>query len=53
MVDRIKKIYVKFPRVPLPSNLGDDDDMQQLSEALGAAKIHVDGCSSFLRAAIR
>lgn len=33
--------------------MGDDEDMQQLSEAIGAAKIRVDGCSSFLKAAIR
>ncbi|KAF7811896.1 Golgi to ER traffic protein 4-like protein [Senna tora] len=52
-LDRVKKIYDKFPRVALPSNLGDDDDMQKLSEAMGAATIHVDGCSSFLKAAIR
>uniref|UniRef100_A0A5B6Z3N5 Golgi to ER traffic protein 4 n=1 Tax=Davidia involucrata TaxID=16924 RepID=A0A5B6Z3N5_DAVIN len=33
--------------------MGADDDMQQLSEALGAAKIRVEGCSSFLKAAIK
>ncbi|XWS07893.1 hypothetical protein CRYUN_Cryun41cG0031400 [Craigia yunnanensis] len=35
------------------SNLGVDDDVQELTEALGAAKTRVEGCSSFLRAAIK
>ncbi|KAF9591912.1 hypothetical protein IFM89_010270 [Coptis chinensis] len=35
------------------SSLGEEDDVQKLTEALGAAKIRVDGCSSFLKAAIR
>ncbi|KAI3844666.1 hypothetical protein MKX03_026768 [Papaver bracteatum] len=51
---RIKKIHEVFPRIPLPQQWGDDDeDMQKLSEALGAAKIRVDACSSFMKAAIR
>ncbi|KAK7277296.1 hypothetical protein RIF29_18447 [Crotalaria pallida] len=54
---RLKKIYEKFPRVPLPQHLNhlgdDDDDMHQISEALRAARIRVEGCSSFLKAAIR
>ncbi|KAL2487647.1 hypothetical protein Fot_40939 [Forsythia ovata] len=55
IVDRIRKIYKKFPRIPVPQHLdlADDDDMQRLQEALGAAKTRVDGCSSFLKAAIR
>ena len=52
-LDRIRKIYKTFPKIPLPQDLGEDDDMQQLNEALGAAKIHVDCCLSFLRAAIK
>lgn len=52
-LDRIRKIYKTFPQIPLPQDLGEDDDMQQLNEALGAAKIHVDCCLSFLRAAIK
>ncbi|GFP80543.1 golgi to er traffic protein 4 homolog [Phtheirospermum japonicum] len=54
-LDRIRKIYEKFPRIPMPQHLdlGDDDDMQRLSEALGAAKIRAEGCSSFLKAAIK
>uniref|UniRef100_A0A5B6Z0W9 Golgi to ER traffic protein 4 n=1 Tax=Davidia involucrata TaxID=16924 RepID=A0A5B6Z0W9_DAVIN len=54
-LDRVRKIYKKFPRIPVPQHLdmGADDDMQQLSEALGAAKIRVEGCSSFLKAAIK
>lgn len=52
-LDRLEKIYKAFPQVPLLQNLRVDDDMQQISEALGAAKTRVEGCSSFLRAAIR
>ncbi|XP_059454028.1 protein GET4-like [Corylus avellana] len=52
-LDRVRKIYKMFPQIPLPQHLPDDDEMQQLSEALGAAKIRVEGCSSFLKAAIR
>ncbi|KAI9124630.1 hypothetical protein K1719_004552 [Acacia pycnantha] len=52
-LDRLENIYKAFPRVPLPQNLRVDDDMQQISEALGAAKTRVEGCSSFLKAAIR
>ncbi|XP_028782627.1 Golgi to ER traffic protein 4 homolog [Neltuma alba] len=52
-LERLEKIYKAFPRVPLPQNLRVDDDMQQISEALGAAKTRVEGCSSFLKAAIR
>lgn len=51
--DRLRKIYDGFPRVPLPQHLWDVDDMQQLSENLGCAKIRVEGCSSFLKAAIK
>ncbi|KAI8563873.1 hypothetical protein RHMOL_Rhmol03G0143100 [Rhododendron molle] len=52
---RVRKIYKKFPRIPVPQHLdlGDDDDMQKLSEALGAAKVRVECCSSFLKAAIK
>lgn len=53
MLDRVRKIYKMFPQIPVPSNLGDDDDVQELTEALGAAKTRVEGCSSFLRAAIK
>ncbi|KAE8124776.1 hypothetical protein FH972_019630 [Carpinus fangiana] len=52
-LDRVRKIYKMFPQIPLPQHLPDDDEMQQISEALGAAKIRVEGCSSFLKAAIR
>ncbi|KAL0424891.1 UNVERIFIED_CONTAM: Golgi to ER traffic protein 4 [Sesamum radiatum] len=54
-LDRIKKIYKKFPRISVPQHLdlADDDDMQQLSEALAAAKTRAEGCSSFLKAAIK
>lgn len=53
LLDRLRKIYEAFPRNAVPDHVGDDDDMQKLTEALGAAKIRVEGCSSFLRAAIR
>lgn len=53
LLDRLRKIYEAFPRNAVPDHVGDDDDMQKLSEALGAAKIRVEACASFLRAAIR
>ncbi|CAL5363527.1 unnamed protein product [Camellia sinensis] len=54
-LDRVRKILKKFPQIPVPQHLDltDDDDMQKLSEALGEAKIRVEGCSSFLKAAIK
>ncbi|XP_040997558.1 protein GET4 [Juglans microcarpa x Juglans regia] len=52
-LDRVRKIYKTFPQIPLPQHLPDDDEMQQISEALGAAKTRVEGCSSFLKAAIK
>ncbi|GKA95932.1 Golgi to ER traffic protein 4, partial [Tanacetum coccineum] len=54
-LDRIWTIYKKFPRIPLPQNLdlADDDAIHKLSETLGAAKIRVESCSSFLKAAIK
>ncbi|XWS75104.1 hypothetical protein CRYUN_Cryun01aG0056300 [Craigia yunnanensis] len=53
ILDRVRKIYKVFPQIPVPSNLEVDDDVQELTEALGAAKTRVEGCSSFLRAAIK
>ena len=53
MLDRVRKIYQNFPQIPLPQHFGEDDDVQQLSEALGAAKTRVEGCSSFLKAALK
>ncbi|XP_052199284.1 protein GET4 isoform X2 [Diospyros lotus] len=53
-LDRVRKIYKKFPQIPAPQRLGDDDDeMQKLSEALAAAKTRVESCSSFLKSAIK
>ncbi|KAF3795899.1 Golgi to ER traffic protein [Nymphaea thermarum] len=53
-LDRVRSIYADFPQIALPHHLmEDDDDMQKLSEALVAAKTRVEGCSSFLKAAIR
>ncbi|KAJ0979291.1 hypothetical protein J5N97_014765 [Dioscorea zingiberensis] len=53
ILGRLRKIYEAFPKIPVPQHLDDDDDMQKLSEALVAAKIRVEGCSSFLKAAIK
>ncbi|KAG4983994.1 hypothetical protein AAZX31_10G202600 [Glycine max] len=53
ILERLNKIYKSFPRVSLPQNLWDVDDMQQLSENIGSAKTRVEGCSSFLKAAIK
>ncbi|KAL9263578.1 GET4-like protein [Drosera capensis] len=50
---RLRKIYEVFPRIAVPEHLEDDNDMQKLSEALGAAKTRVEGCSSFVKSAIR
>ncbi|XP_073042978.1 LOW QUALITY PROTEIN: protein GET4-like [Primulina eburnea] len=49
-LDCIRKIYKKFPQISVPQNLdlADDDDIQQLSEALGAAKIRVEVLRNFL-----
>ncbi|PKU86947.1 Golgi to ER traffic protein 4 homolog [Dendrobium catenatum] len=54
-LDRIRKIYQAFPKLPMPQHLidHDDDDMEKLSEALVAAKTRVEVCSSFLKSAIR
>ncbi|KAJ4720853.1 Golgi to ER traffic protein 4-like [Melia azedarach] len=52
-LDRVRKIYELFPQIPVQHNLGDDDDLHELTEALGAAKMRVEGCSSFLKAAIK
>ncbi|XP_047336714.1 protein GET4 [Impatiens glandulifera] len=54
-LERLRTIVKKFPRIPVPQNLDmpDDDDMQKLSEALGAAKTRVEVASSFLKAAIK
>lgn len=52
-LDRLRKIYEGFPKIPVPHNLDDDDDMQRLQEVLADAKVRVEGCSSFLRGAIK
>ncbi|KAF6165622.1 hypothetical protein GIB67_002444 [Kingdonia uniflora] len=51
--DRVRKIYDGFPHVLVPQHLGDDDDMQKISEALGAAKTRVECSSSFLKTTIK
>ncbi|KAK4771848.1 hypothetical protein SAY86_013623 [Trapa natans] len=55
-IDCVRKIYNKFPQISVPQQLGDvevDDDIQKLSEAIGAAKIRVESCSSFLKTALK
>ncbi|CAA6654704.1 unnamed protein product [Spirodela intermedia] len=52
-LDRIRKIYKDFPQISVPQDLGDDDDMERLSEALVSAKARVESCSSFLKAALK
>lgn len=54
-IDRVRKIYKKFPKGTVPQHLelADDDDMQKVTEALTAAKTRVEACSSFLKAAIK
>ncbi|XP_020405211.1 uncharacterized protein [Zea mays] len=53
--DRIRKIYEAFPRITVPHFLGEDydDEGHKLSEAISAAKVRAESCSSFLKAAIR
>ncbi|KAK9018741.1 hypothetical protein V6N11_033788 [Hibiscus sabdariffa] len=53
ILDRIWKIYKLFPQISVHSNLDAHDDVQQLTEAIGEAKIRLHGCSSFLKAAIK
>ncbi|KAJ6812547.1 Golgi to ER traffic protein 4-like protein [Iris pallida] len=53
-LDRVRKIYEAFAKLSVPQHLGDDDlDMEKLSEALVAAKVRVESCSSFLRSALK
>ncbi|KAM7494997.1 hypothetical protein LguiB_029606 [Lonicera macranthoides] len=57
-LDRVRIIYEKFPQIAVPQHLDmgtlpDDDDIQRVSEALGAAKTRVECCSTFLKAAIK
>ncbi|KAJ4789345.1 Golgi to ER traffic protein 4 [Rhynchospora pubera] len=51
---RVRRIFEAFPRISLPLDLlGEDDDMQKLSEAMVAAKARVEGCCTFLRTALK
>ncbi|CAH9114180.1 unnamed protein product [Cuscuta europaea] len=54
-LDRVRKIYKKFPKVTVPQHLdlADDDEMQKVAEALTAAKTRVEACSSFVKAVIK
>ncbi|PWZ04193.1 Golgi to ER traffic protein 4 [Zea mays] len=51
----VRKIYEAFPRITVPHFLGEDydDEGHKLSEAISAAKVRAESCSSFLKAAIR
>ncbi|XVE92780.1 hypothetical protein REPUB_Repub01dG0129300 [Reevesia pubescens] len=53
ILDRVRRIYKAFPHITAPNHLAIDDDVQQLTEALGVTKTRVEGCSSFLRAVIK
>ncbi|MFQ6640666.1 hypothetical protein Gotur_014952 [Gossypium turneri] len=44
ILDRVRKIYEVFPKVPLPSNMSDDEDVREFTEALRAAKTRLEGC---------
>lgn len=53
-IDRVKKIYGNYPHISLPQHLvADEDAMQKFSQSVIEAKIRVEGCSSFLKAAIK
>ncbi|XP_059065727.1 protein GET4 isoform X4 [Cryptomeria japonica] len=52
-LDRIGTIFSEFPQLAVPHKLLEEDDLRKLSEILVAAKARVDGCSSFLKAAIK
>ncbi|XP_071722819.1 protein GET4 [Rutidosis leptorrhynchoides] len=52
-LDSLRKIYETIPQVPVPQHLGADDDVEKLAEALTAAKMRAESCSSFLKAAIK
>ncbi|ONK77113.1 uncharacterized protein A4U43_C02F3230 [Asparagus officinalis] len=53
---RVGKIYQAFPKLSVPQQLGmedDDVDMEKLQEAMVAAKVRVESCSSFLKHALK
>lgn len=52
-LDRIRAIFHEFPEVAVAYLLSDEDDLQKLSENMLAAKAQYDGCTSFLKAAIK
>ncbi|KMZ73759.1 Golgi to ER traffic protein 4 [Zostera marina] len=52
-LDRIRKIYKNFPKISTPQQPEDDEAIQKISEAIMEAKTRVEGCSSFLKAAIK
>jgi len=53
-LDRLRKIYQAFPKLSVPQQLGDDDaDMEKLQEAIVAAKVRVESCSTFLKYALK
>lgn len=55
-LDRVRKIYQAFPKLSMPQQLGmgdDDGEMEKLQEAMMAAKVRVEGCSTFLKYALK
>lgn len=55
-LDRIRMIYQAFPKLPVPQQLemgGDDAEMEKLQEAMVAAKVRVECCSTFLKHALK
>lgn len=55
-LDRVRKIYQAFPKLPVPQHLGmgdDDVDVEKLQEVMVAAKVRVESCSTFLRYALK
>eukprot|EP00252_Welwitschia_mirabilis_P013782 TRINITY_DN3035_c0_g1_i1.p1 TRINITY_DN3035_c0_g1~~TRINITY_DN3035_c0_g1_i1.p1 ORF type:complete len:316 (+),score=57.74 TRINITY_DN3035_c0_g1_i1:202-1149(+) len=52
-LDRITSIFNEFPCTTVPHKISDDEDFEALSDRLARAKTCVDGCSSFLKAAIK
>ncbi|KMZ70054.1 Golgi to ER traffic protein 4 [Zostera marina] len=54
ILDRVEKIFGNFPHISLPQQLVvDEDAIQKISQSVIEAKLRVEGCSSFLKAAIK
>lgn len=56
LVDRVRKMYQMFPQISVPQHVKDnvdDNELHKLTETITATKTRVEGCSSFLKAALR